>query len=265
MTSVSDEIKRQLPYLRRYARAMTGDQRNGDDLVRRALERLLPRASTLEPGTVRLALFKALAGLVGERLNGPGAAATAAEKAPVEDATILARRLGELAPVKRQLLMLTTLERLPLHEAADVLGLSVQEAGDVLDEAKRDLRAQPPTRILIIEDEPVIALDIASIVRRNGHTVVGIASTRTEAVALALQERPGLVLADIRLADDSSGIDAVQDILRDHVVPVIFITAYPERLLTGERPEPAFLITKPFDADILDVSISQALATAPAT
>ena len=71
--------------------------------------------------------------------------------------------------------------------------------------------------------------------------------TRDEAVQQAIGEsRPGLVLADIQLADDSSGIDAVKDILADFEVPVIFITAFPERLLTGERPEPTFLITKPF-------------------
>ena len=57
-----------------------------------------------------------------------------------------------------------------------------------------------------------------------------------------------------------SGITAVTDILRMSSVPVIFVTAYPERLLTGERPEPAFLITKPFEPETLDVAISQALA-----
>jgi hypothetical protein len=45
-------------------------------------------------------------------------------------------------------------------------------------------------------------------------------------------------------------------------VPVIFITAFPDRLLTGERPEPTFLITKPFDPEILNVAISQALTIA---
>ena len=84
----------------------------------------------------------------------------------------------------------------------------------------------------------------------------------------ALADRPGLVLADIQLADDSSGIDAVKDILAEFSVPVIFITAFPERLLTGERPEPTFLITKPFQRSTVKAAISQALffdeATAPA-
>jgi CheY-like chemotaxis protein len=68
-----------------------------------------------------------------------------------------------------------------------------------------------------------------------------------------------MVLADIQLADGSSGIDAVNDILTTFKLPVIFITAYPERLLTGERPEPTFLITKPFQPEIVKAVISQAL------
>ncbi len=124
------------------------------------------------------------------------------------------------------------------------------------------------TDVLIIEDEPIIAMDIESIVRDLGHDVSGIAVTRDEAVAQAGEHRPGLVLADIQLADDSSGIDAVQDILAKIDVPVIFITAFPERLLTGERPEPAFLITKPFQHSTVKTAIAQALffnqATVPA-
>ncbi len=102
-------------------------------------------------------------------------------------------------------------------------------------------------------------MDIESIVRELGHDVTGIAVTRDEAVAQAERDRPDLVLADIQLADDSSGIDAVADILLDGDIPVIFITAFPERLLTGERPEPAFLITKPFHAHSVKAAISQAL------
>ena len=67
------------------------------------------------------------------------------------------------------------------------------------------------------------------------------------------------MLADIQLADDCSGIDAVKDILAQFDVPVIFITAFPERLLTGERPEPTFLITKPFQPATVKAAIGQAL------
>jgi CheY-like chemotaxis protein len=89
--------------------------------------------------------------------------------------------------------------------------------------------------------------------------VVSVARTHKEAVNLFAQTQPRMILADIQLADGSSGIDAVNDILNSHSVPVIFITAFPERLLTGERPEPTFLVTKPFNPDMVKALISQAL------
>jgi CheY-like chemotaxis protein len=96
-------------------------------------------------------------------------------------------------------------------------------------------------------------------VQELGHDVTGIARTHKEAIALVRMRRPGLVLADIQLADGSSGLEAVNEILTSIDVPVIFITAYPERLLTGNKPEPAFLITKPFQPDAVKAAISQAL------
>jgi hypothetical protein len=61
------------------------------------------------------------------------------------------------------------------------------------------------------------------------------------------------------LADGSSGLEAVNDLLTTLEVPVIFITAYPERYLTGERPEPTFLISKPYQASTVSALVSQAL------
>jgi CheY-like chemotaxis protein len=112
---------------------------------------------------------------------------------------------------------------------------------------------------MIIEDEPLIAIDIEQMVEGLGHRVTGIARTRDEAIALFRAAKPSMVLADIQLADGSSGIDAVNEILKTSPIPVIFITAFPERLLTGERPEPTFLVTKPFNPEMVKALISQAL------
>ena len=125
--------------------------------------------------------------------------------------------------------------------------------------AQSEIDAELATDVLIIEDEPVIAADIEALVKELGHHVTDIAATRTEAAEAVARKTPGLVLADIQLADGSSGIDAVKDILGRFDVPVIFITAFPERLLTGERPEPTFLITKPFQAETVKAAIGQAL------
>jgi CheY-like chemotaxis protein len=148
-------------------------------------------------------------------------------------------------------------------DAAEIMGLSEAEIETILDRALADIDEQTSTDVLIIEDEPIISMDIEEIVREMGHAVVGNAVTRAEAVDMARKRHPGLVLADIQLADGSSGIDAVNDILGFASVPVVFVTAFPERLLTGERPEPTFLITKPFQRIALKAAISQALFVNP--
>ena len=147
----------------------------------------------------------------------------------------------------------------PSREIGEILDISRDEAGALLTRASEEISRQVATDVLIIEDEPLIAMDIEQIVQSLGHRVTGIARTRDEAVALYRADRPGLVLADIQLADGSSGIDAVNDILETSTIPVIFITAFPEHLLTGERPEPAFMVTKPFNEDMIKALISQAL------
>src|SRR5690606_23172641 len=174
-------------------------------------------------------------------------------------ATRPADRLMRLGPASRQALLLTAMEGFSNKETARVLDIDEDSVEQLVADAQSEIEAELATDVLIIEDEPVIAMDIESMVRELGHTVTGIAATRDEAVALARDKAPGLVLADIQLADGSSGIDAVKSILGSYDVPVIFITAYPERLLTGERPEPAFLITKPFLPQTVKAAIGQAL------
>ena len=103
-------------------------------------------------------------------------------------------------------------------------------------------------------------MDITAIVEGMGHQVTGNARTHTEAVAMAAADRPDLILADIQLADNSSGVEAVNEILAQFGdIPVIFITAFPERLLTGDRPEPAFLINKPYTEEQVRSAVSQAM------
>lgn len=164
-----------------------------------------------------------------------------------------------LTPLPRQAFLLHTMEGFSLDDVALILDCTAAEAAALVDRAGREIAEQVATSVLIIEDEPIIALDIEAMVQELGHDVIGIARTHKEAVGIVATRRPGLVLADIQLADGSSGLDAVNEILTSIDVPVIFITAYPERLLTGEKPEPAFLITKPFQPEAVKAAISQAL------
>ena len=128
----------------------------------------------------------------------------------------------------------------------------------LVQEAIEEIDRENTTSVLIIEDEPLISMQLEDLVRSLGHDICGTAATRTQAQQIAAEQTPGLVLADIQLADGSSGLDAVDDILELATMPVIFITAYPERLLTGDRPEPTYLITKPFQESTVRAAISQA-------
>lgn len=170
-----------------------------------------------------------------------------------------AANLTAISPLPRQAFLLVAVEGFTDEEAAEILSVSENEFSALLSQASAEISRQVATDILIIEDEPLIAMDIEEMVEGLGHRVVGIARTHAEATAMFNKTRPRMVLADIQLADGSSGIDAVNEILASAAVPVIFITAFPERLLTGERPEPAFLVTKPFNPDMVKALISQAL------
>ena len=248
-----------LPYVRRYARALTGDQATGDHYVRVALEALAAGERSQEdrdsPRVALYHVFHAIWCTSGAQL----------EDAPEEDvAGDASRRLMRIAPRSRQAFLLTALEGFTPSEAAQILDVDFDEVDALISRAQSEIDAELATDVLIIEDEPVIAADIEALVRELGHNVLDIAATRTEAVEAVNRRLPGLVLADIQLADGSSGIDAVKDILGRLDVPVIFITAFPERLLTGERPEPTFLITKPFQPESVKAAIGQALFFHPA-
>jgi DNA-directed RNA polymerase specialized sigma24 family protein/CheY-like chemotaxis protein len=261
MSELKHQIIQQLPYLRRYARALTGSQQTGDQHIRLCLEALLQAPERLKGGSslpVRLfRLFhqtveKPVAATAGTAGKGKGGAADPMERRVGE-------RLAQLAPSDRQALLLVHQEGFSQAEAAEILGLDAAEIAERLDQAWGNLKRQPAMDVLIIEDEPVIAMDVAEIVKSLGHRVIGIAARASQAVATAREAKPGLILADIQLEDGSSGITAVQTILTAAEVPVVFVTAFPERLLTGETLEPAFVVTKPFDAAALKVVISQAL------
>lgn len=248
-----------LPYVRRYARALTGDQGAGDAYVRASLEALAAGEAQLPPQlTPRVALyhvFHTIWGGTGAQLE----TKSGVESLGAHDMEDASRRLMRIAPRSRQAFLLTALEGFNPSEAGQILGASSTEIEGLISEAQSEIDAELATDVLIIEDEPVIATDIEALVRELGHTVLDVAATRSEAVAAVARRTPGLVLADIQLADGSSGIDAVKDILGRYDVPVIFITAFPERLLTGERPEPTFLITKPFQPETVKAAIGQAL------
>ena len=251
--SASQAVAEHLPYLRRYARALTGGQQSGDAYVCAMLEALIEDSSILQKSpSMRIGLYK-LFTTIWSSIGVNGKSAPALAGLPVE------QRIAQITPKPRQAFLLVALEGLSEDDAAKVLDVEVGTLRALVEESGRELAAEIATDVLIIEDETFIAMDLSWLVESLGHRVLGVARTHTEAIALAKGKPPGLILADIHLADGSSGLDAVNELLQSFNVPVIFITAYPERFLTGERPEPAFLIAKPFQSATVSAIISQAL------
>lgn len=250
----SNQIMPYLPQLRRYARALTGSQRSGDDFVAATLSALIEDREVLELSLPpKIALYRVFHAIW---TSGRMEIALGDE---VGDAAQAQMRLQALTPMSRQALLLTTIEGFTRSEAAQVLGAELTEIDALVSEARAEITRQSQARVLIIEDETVIAMDLADIVSALGHIVVATAVTAERAVADAMAHKPDLVLADVQLADGSSGLDAVQRILSQVSIPVIFVTAFPERLLTGERPEPTYLVSKPYAEDAVRAIVSQVL------
>ena len=254
--SISTRIAAHLPYLRRYARAVSGSQTTGDAYVAASLEALIANIDIFPNATSdRVAVYQLFVSIFSSvKIN----VAPNQDTLPGWERRTI-HRLDALQPRPRMAFLLVTVEEFSIAEAAEILKTTETEVEKLVAQASSDIARQVATDIMIIEDEPLIAMDIEQMVLDLGHRVTGIARTHKEALELFKQTQPKMILADIQLADGSSGLEAMNEILQMTTLPVIFITAFPERLLTGERPEPTFLVTKPFNPDMVKALISQAL------
>ena len=238
--SIRHSVRANVPYLRRFGRAITGSQSRADISVVQLMEDLLADPQLIQSAvTPKTALYKRLLQII----------ACVAVEGSADIPT----------PIERQAHLLTAVEGFDACQAAEVLDVSASDISEMIEEVQAELPRQAGARTLVIEDEPLIAAHLKLQLRQLGHEAIGTAATREQAVERGLIDQPDLILSDVQLADGSSGIDAVDLLQNIRNVPVIFITAYPERLLTGRRPEPIFLITKPYVESAVKATISHAL------
>lgn len=250
--SLAEQIAEHLPPLRRFARLLSGSQQEGDASVARVLQAIAADPSIFPQLPPRLGLYQCFLALLTRRHRDGG-------PQPRLIGDTAARSLAALTPEARQAFLLTAVEAFQRHEAAAIMEVSERRIDQLLEMAGAEIGRQIATDVLIIEDEPLIALDLKDILEGMGHRVAKIVQTHRDALRAATRAQPGLVMADIRLADGSSGLDAVNEMLRSFSVPVVFVTAYPEKLTTGRRPEPTFVIPKPFRAAAVQAIVSQVL------
>lgn len=233
----ADRIEKLVPYLRRFARASTGDTSTGDACVERVLQRVID--VSLDTGFEDTAIDRErLYQMLDQELNALNAAPAARA---------------------RRALLLIAVENLPGRAVRRILGITADELEKMLILAEADFASSTATRMLIIEDEPLISAQLKRIAESLGHTVTGIALTADDAIAMSQKEIPDIVLCDIHLADGSQGTDAIAAMDLSDDVPVVYVTAYPEKYLSTSNEGPSYLITKPFDPEYLKAVIGHAL------
>ena len=117
------------------------------------------------------------------------------------------------------------------------------------------------TRIILVEDETLIAKDEQNMLETLGYEVVGTASTGLEAIEKALSLKPDLILMDIRLKGEMDGIDAACKILEQFHVPIIFLTGHSddETLQRAKKIQPDGCLSKPFEMNALRSAIETVL------
>lgn len=253
--SIAQTIRVHLPYLRRFARTLTGAQQTGDAYVATLLESLVSTPSDFPTNMPpRMALYHLFLKVWNSvRLDGNGSDEATSALVAAQ------RKINSISSLPRQAFLLVAVEGFTSAETAVILEVTEPDVEKLLEVAGQEIAHQVATNVLIIEDELLIAMDLETIVTSLGHSVQEVATTKSEALAAVKRNKPGLILADVKLADGSSGLEAAKEIVAEGEVPIIFITAYPEKVLTGERPEPTFLISKPFQRDTVMAIISQAL------
>ncbi len=255
--NLSSTVSPHLPFLRRFSRALTGSQHSGDSYVAAVLDSIIADPACLKSATdIRVSLYRQYCRIwqsVSFNMKSNEIADPFGGRAH--------QTMAPISPKAREAFLLSGVEGFGVDDIGLILDCSAEQVELLLAESAASFASQAATDVLVIEDEPIIAMDIEDILQSLGHRITGIARTENQALELAAREPPGLILADIQLADGSSGLDAVTKILQRFSVPVIFITAFPESVLTGERPEPAFLISKPYLPGMVKAVISQALLT----
>ncbi|MCF8257168.1 MAG: response regulator [Flavobacteriales bacterium] len=117
------------------------------------------------------------------------------------------------------------------------------------------------TSILVVEDEAIVAKDIQNSLKKLGYNVPSVENTGEDAIVAAGEHRPDMVLMDIMLKGQISGIEAAEQIRLRYEIPVIFLTAYADEstLNKAKVTEPYGYIIKPFKEIDLHTSIEMAL------
>lgn len=233
-------IESHLPALRRFAWAYTGSRTAGDDAVSIFLKACISQSDIFKsPLAHKVRLFQLLHRQIKLR-------------------THVHETIEQLGRQVRSVFLLSALEHFSTSDIAAIIGEPETRAVFLLRHAETQSQRNEAMEVLIIEDEALIAMELKAIVEKMGHRVVGRAATQRQAMMLAKQLKPDLVLADVQLAGGDSGIQAVSDLRKLSDIEPVFVTAFPDRVSKSMDSSPLFIISKPFAPDLIETTLSQA-------
>lgn len=241
-----------LPPLRRYARSLTGSTEKGDEILVRMIEAAMIAPDRFGLNTeTRVPLYALLNLLFDEERENGGQ--------PVASPYPIERALAGLAEEERRVYLLSVLERLPVPDVAAVLAMPPQHVVLGLERARERLRQSLTQRVLVVEDNPVLAMELEGVVSSLGHEVCGTAANPRVALALAAQKPPTLALLDVRLGEGGDGIDLARELRRRGVLRTIFITAFDQELERRCATHLGQVIAKPYSTEAIRGAISRAV------
>ncbi|HEX6143912.1 MAG TPA: response regulator [Geminicoccaceae bacterium] len=251
-----EPVLRHLPGLRRYAYASTGSREKGDECVRATLQALVAAPDVIDQAAVLVSLFR----LFHEVNDLPSLTPRIGSGEPVSAEARLFLQIATVERESRAALLLAHVIGLTHAEVGQILDLDEPEVARLVAAARHRLGRLASAQVLIIEDDYLIAHEIQRVVENMGQRVIGPAATFEEAMACAAHEAPTLVLADVQLRDGRvAGLLAGNALAREHHVPLIVITAYPERLAQEAEVQPQQIFTKPFSYASLQSAITDSL------
>lgn len=241
-------VTKELPYLRRYARVISGNQMTGDLCVETLLLEhvITPQASDAHLPKDRIELFALLDEIL-------------VNFAPAPSLTEPNTAFQRLSFLSRRALFLTAVEQLDPTAVEMILKVRPHDLTVIMNETEKRLASSLATDVLIVKGTGRIALQLQEIVESLGHRIIAQANTRGDAVREARATRPGLMLVESQLADGSSGFGALDDIRKFHKAPSIVITSLQDRMRIGRDNEPAFLVSTPLQVDHVKSVICRAL------
>ena len=245
VTSQRDNAAAHLPLLRRYARALTGNARRGDNVAESSLRVMLANSQAGETPD-RVELFRTFSRLFDASLQADGTNGGLISLA---------------SPLSAQAYLLQELEEFSPAEAARILGVALPRLRELTEAGAKAIHLESGRKVLILDTERMISIEIGFALEEFGVRIAGMPSTAEAASALTHSEQPDAIIltSAIRFGVHRAPLAVAEDLQKICNSALVLMTGYPQRFLQGREGEWAFIMAKPFRPAAVAAVVSQAL------